>query len=104
MNLYMNNNFIDHNDPTTPIPFDLGSIQYQYSKLTDDEKISVGAKLLGMNHLPCTFEQFIEDDFYLGNPQITNKGRSIFDIWKKVGKEIYPTRISTKTPYVSFGG
>ena len=74
------------------------------NNLSEGDKYRVGAKLLGMNHLPCTFEQFIEDSYFLGNPQITNNGKSIFNIWKNVGKEIYPTSISTRTPYVSFGG
>ena len=96
------NNFVDHVDPTKS----LGSmnIKAQYTKLTESEKLLVGAKLLGMDHLPCTFEQFISDDYFLGSPQITNQGRSIFQIWKDSGKEIYPTPITTKTPYVSFGG
>lgn len=98
----MNNNFIDHNDPTRPISS--RSIEAQYSKLNDREKLLVGAKLLGMDHLPCTFEQFIEDDFFLGGVGITNHGKSIFKIWKDCGKIIYPTPITTKTPYVSFGG
>lgn len=101
-----NSNFINHKDPTAPLNLDIDptSIEYQYSMLTEDEKIAVGAKLLGMNHIPVTFDQFICDPYFLGSPNITNSGRSIFDIWKKVGEDIYPTPISTKTPYVSFGG
>lgn len=100
------NKFIDHEDPTAPIPFDIDprNIKYQYSKLSEREKLAVGSRLLGMDHVPCTFNRFLEDSYYLGNPQITNYGKSIFDIWKEVGEDVYPTPISTKTPYVSFGG
>ena len=72
------NNFVDHVDPTKS----LGStnIQVQYNKLTDQEKLLVGAKLLGMNHLPVSFDQFISDDYYLGNPAITNHGNAGFSI------------------------
>lgn len=98
--------FIVHSDPTSSIG-DLvlpSDIELQYSKLSRDEKIIVGSKLLGMNHVPVSFDQFVHDDYFLGNPGITNHGRSIFDIWKNAGSEIYPTPINTKTPYVSFGG
>ena len=96
------NNFVDHVDPTKS----LGSmnIQAQYAKLTDHEKLLVGAKLLGMNHLPVSFDQFLNDDYYLGNPAITNHGNAVFSIWKDTGKKIFPTPITTKYPYISFGG
>ena len=100
----MAGNFMGMSDPTSPLSASINNIQAQYSKLTEQEKIIVGAKLLGMDHVPVSFNQFIQDDYFLGNPQITNHGSSIFDIWKKSGKEIYPTPISTKTPYISFGG
>lgn len=103
----MNSGFFEHKDPTAPIPFDLqeaNNLSYQYSKLTKDEKIAVGARLLGMNHTPVSFETFLNDDYYLGNPAITNHGRQVFNCWKNVGKEIFPTPITTATPYVSFGG
>lgn len=98
------NNFIDQFDPTKPFNSSLVTMQAQYTKLTDREKVIIAAKALGMNHVPCTFDQFIHDDYFLGNPAITNHGNAVFDIWKKVGNEIFPTPVSTKTPYVSFGG
>ena len=102
----MDQKFIDHFDPTTPIKvtIDPNTIQRQYSQLTEDEKVTIGARLLKMNHRPVSFEQYISDDFYLGSPEITNHGNAIFNIWKKAGAEIYPTPISTRTPYISFGG
>ena len=99
--------FIDHSsDPTKSIE-DLAlpsNIDLQYSKLSRTEKIIVGSKLLGMDHVPVSFEQFIKDDYFLGNPALMNRGKTVFYIWKKVGNEIYPTPINTKTPYISFGG
>lgn len=98
------NNFIDHRDPTKKLMEDYTSLQERYEKLTDKEKIIIGSQMLGMDHVPVTFEQFITDDYYLGNPAITNQGKSVFDIWKKGGKEIFPTPINTKTPYALLTG
>lgn len=100
----MENNFINHSDPTQKILGDYSYLQEQYEKLTDKEKIIVGASLLGMNHVPVSFDQFIHDDYYLGNPAITDYGKSVFNIWKKGGSEIFPTPISTKSPYVLLTG
>ena len=101
----MASNFINHSDPTTPLSFNSkDSLEAQYTKLTEREKLIIGAKFLGLNHIPCTFEQFVNDDFFLGDPRITNHGNAIFDCWKKIGLEIYPNPITTKYPYTSFGG
>ena len=48
--------FIVQSDPTSSIG-DLAlpsDIELQYSKLSKDEKIIVGSKLLGMNHVPVS--------------------------------------------------
>jgi hypothetical protein len=100
----MENKFIDHNDPTKQILGEYSKLQQQYDKLTDQEKVIVGASLLGMNHIPVSFDQFIQDDYYLGNASITNHGNSIFDIWKRAGNEIFPTEISTSKPYTLLTG
>ena len=100
----MGHNFIDHTDPTQKIIGGYSNLQQQYEKLTDKEKIIVGASLLGMDHVPVSFEQFITDDYYLGNPAITNHGKSVFSIWKNAGSEIFPTPINTKTPYAILTG
>ena len=103
-----NNKFMDHQDPTTPIPrdilFDSLTIESQYNLLTEREKLVIGSKLLGMNHIPVSFEQFLNDDYFLGNPSITNHGKQVFNSWKKVGKELYPNPLTNRYPYVSFGG
>lgn len=98
-------NFISHTDPTTPIPADLSGIEFQYQNLTESEKMMIGARLgLKLDHLPVSFNQFVSDEYYLGHPEIMNYGKSLFDCWKSLGDEVFPTPITTKTPYISFGG
>lgn len=53
------NNFINQSDPTAPIDLSNIDIREQYSKLTDDEKTIVAAKLLGMNHIPVDILTFL---------------------------------------------
>lgn len=65
----MAGNFMGMSDPTSPLSASINNIQAQYSKLTEQEKIIVGAKLLGMDHVPVSFNQFIQDDYFLGNPK-----------------------------------
>ena len=52
-------NFINQTDPTAPIDLSNIDIREQYSKLTDDEKTIVAAKLLGMNHIPVDILTFL---------------------------------------------
>lgn len=100
----MDNRFINHNDPTASIDLSKITIEEQYTKLTDREKILVGAKMLGMNHVPVDIRTFLSDPYYLGDSRITNYGKSVFSYWKQRLPEIFPTPITTSTPYISFGG
>lgn len=105
-----NNKFIEHHDPTTPIDEsslpDLNDVSGSdlYSKLSEEERLVVGAKLLGMNHVPVDIHTFLFDDYYLGSDQITNHGKSIFKYWLDKYDEIFPNPILNKYPYLSFGG
>ena len=100
----MNNNFISQFDPTTPLDLSQITLQQQYTKLTEKEKIMIGAKFLGMDHVPVDISTFINDEYYLGNELITNKGSQIFDFWKNKLKQIFPDPINNPYPYISFGG
>ena len=63
----MDSNFIDHFDPTAPLDLSGVSISQQYSKLSEKDKILVGCKLLGMNHVPFPIKTFLFDDYFLGS-------------------------------------
>lgn len=97
-------NFMNHNDPTTPFDPNAVPIDKQYSKLTEEEKIVIFCKLKGMNHVPCSITQFIEDPYYLGGPDIYNNGSSIFQYWRDAMKKIYPSPVLTKYPFLVLSG
>lgn len=100
----MENKFISYSDPTNS--FDLGSVDLnkQFAKLTDREKLMVEARCLGMNHVPVSIIQFLEDPYYLGDPKITNNGLQVFSFWKDKMTEVFPTPVITKYPYLNWGG
>ena len=66
------NKFIDHKDPTKKIDVSSITLEKQYTKLTEEEKILVGCRLLGLNRIPCTIDQFLEDSYFLGNLWLCN--------------------------------
>ena len=98
------NKFINQSDPTSLLDLSSVTLQEQYAKLTESEKIMVGAKILGMNHIPVPIKTFLFDDYFLGSDNITNHGKSIFKFWLDKFDGIFPNPILTKTPYISFGG
>ena len=105
----MDNKFIEHKDPTTPI--DLGNVPdlttdigNLYNSLSDDEKNVVMAKFLGMNHVPVDIVTFLCDDYFLGDDQITNHGKSVFKYWFEHLPKIFPSPIFNRYPYISYGG
>lgn len=100
----MDSNFIDHFDPTAPLDLSGVSISQQYSKLSEKDKLLVGCKLLGMNHVPVPIKTFLFDDYFLGSEEITNHGKSIFPFWIDKLETIFPNPIQTKYPYLSFTG
>ena len=103
----MNNKFIEHKDPTSPIKWtempDLNFPDF-YNKLTEEEKNVIMAKFLGMNHVPVDILTFLFDDYYLGGEQITNHGNSVFKYWVEKLQEIFPSPIFNKYPFISFSG
>ena len=96
------NKFINMEDPTQKLDLGSVSIEKQYSKLSEDDKVMVICKILGMDHRPVKIQKFIFDDYFLGN--ITGSGKSIFPFWLDKFDEMFPNEVSTKTPYVSFSG
>lgn len=95
--------FINHTDPTLPVDLSsISPIEQAYSKLTEEEKLMVTCKLLGMNHVPVDFKTFLFDDYFLG--QETGNGSRIFKFWLDKFPQIFPNPVTTKTPYISFTG
>ena len=99
-----NTNFINQSDPTTPFDPNAVSLEAQYKKLSEKEKLQIACKLLGMNHIPVTMEQFLFDEYYLGCDTITNHGKQIFAYWLDKFKVIFPNPVITRTPFISFSG
>lgn len=85
------------NDPT------VGSLEDQYNKLSEDEKLMVYHKLvLKADRRITDIDTFIKDDYFLG--QITQGGAGIYDYWKDIFREMYPSPVINRYPYVSSGG
>jgi len=79
-------------------------LEEEYNKLTNEEKILIGCKLLGMDHKPTTIRRFLCDDYFLGSELIFNHGKAIFTPWYDKLEEIFPNPIKTDYPFVSMGG
>jgi hypothetical protein len=88
--------------PDEKINLESINLESEYSKLTEDEKILIFCKLHGLNHVPPGIEQFLCDDYYLG--QITSGGTGIYDYWHKELAEMFPSPVVNKYPYISLGG
>ena len=103
-----NLDFIDHSPKFDPLAsereIDNVSLAEQFAKLTNEEKELVALKATGYQKRPPSIEEFYTDDFYLGNEYFFNGGTSIFDYWKKVLTEIYPSRMLTAKPYQILSG
>jgi hypothetical protein len=54
--------------------------------------------------VPPDIETFVNDDYYLGKIFGTKLPNGLFQYWMDVLKEIYPTPIICRYPYVSLGG
>ena len=99
-------NFIDHSNSRdfNEREIENASLETQYSKLTEEERTWVALKALGYSRKPPEIEEFYSDDFYLGNEYFFNGGSSVFNYWKKVLNEIYPSCILTAKPYQILSG
>lgn len=96
------NKFINQRDPTKKLDLDSISLEEQYTKLTKEEKLLIGAKSLGFSRLPCTIDQFLEDDYFLA--PLTDHGNAVFPFWREKMREIFPNQLFTRYPFLSLGG
>lgn len=101
------NNINIGDDPTIPIPDVLvnpSMLEEEYNKLSSEEKILVACKMLGMDHKPVPIRKFICDDYFMGDDNLFNHGKSLFKPWYDELEKIYPNSITTKYPWISLGG
>ena len=100
------NNINVGDDPTLPISSDINQniLESEYNKLSNEEKILAACKLLGMDHKPVTIRRFICDDYFMGDDNLFNHGKALFDPWYAELEKIYPNSITTKYPWISLGG
>lgn len=100
------NKFINHKDPTKPsIDPESITLESQFTKLTEEEKIVLAARLLGCrSHVPTDIKTFIFDEYFMGTDQLTNKGTAIFPYWVDKLEEIFPNPIITRYPYILLTG
>lgn len=99
------NNINIGDDPTLSLPSIPETIlEDEYNKLSNEEKILIGCKLLGMDHRPTTIRRFLCDDYFLGSELIFNHGKAVFAPWYDKLEEIFPNSIKTNYPFISLGG
>lgn len=73
-------------------------------QLTNDQKVLATAKVMKYRVVPPDIETFVNDDYYLGDIFGTKKSNGLYSYWMDVLKEIYPTPVICRYPYVSLGG
>lgn len=73
----------------------------EVEKLSNDQILQLQAEILGYKKMPPTIEEFVLGDYYLGK-MFGNGG--LYPYWLEVLKEIYPTPIHTRYPFVIFTG
>lgn len=99
----MINPFIDlGKDPTKSIDLSQITLQEQYNRLSEEEKLLVFYKLKGINHSICDIETFVNDDYFLG--QVTQGGKGVYSYWHRELAKLYPNPVTNKYPFVSLGG
>lgn len=58
------------------------------SSLPEDAKEEIIAAEMGFDILPPTFQEFIEDPYYLGE----NEGKDLYPFWREHGAKLFPNR------------
>lgn len=87
--------FINQSDNTLPIDLRSISLEKQYTKLTEQEKLLVFCKVNGFNRIPPTIRQIYEDSYMLGGPEFFDGGSNIYKYWKDKLDMIYPGPVTT---------
>lgn len=78
------------------------SISKAIDELDEKERLLLEARLVGFRELPPTFEEFLCDDYYIG--QSTDNGNAIYPKWREFCNELFPDEIHTTNNVVALGG
>jgi len=76
--------------------------EHQLIKLQEidmDTQLKAAGKILGYKKLPPTIDEFIENDYYLGNV-----ARNLYPFWREQLRDIFPTPIHTRYPILVITG
>jgi hypothetical protein len=99
-----NSNFIDQFDPTKLLDLNSISIEQQYAKLTDEEKLLVFCRINGYDRIPPSIERMYQDSYYLGGEDFFDGGTSLYQFWKDSLPKIFPSAVLTAKPYLILSG
>lgn len=66
---------------------------------TDDQKLMIAARLLGYREMPKSIDEFMDDEYYMGNVS-----KNLYPFWRDVLRKIFPTPIHTRYPILVFTG
>lgn len=78
------------------------NILSQLDSMTSDEKLLLEARLIGMRELPPSIDQFLEDDYFIG--ESTAQGKAIYPKWREFLRELFPDPLHTTNTVVSLSG
>lgn len=77
-------------------------LENDISLLSDEEKLSLKAKILGFRQVPVGIDEFVESDLYLG--KITRNGAMIYPFWRKFLRELYPDPLTSTNQIIVLTG
>ena len=100
----MEHNFINQSDPTGILDLSSVSLETQYAKLTDQEKLLVFCKIHGYSRIPPTIKQLYEDPYYLGGPEFFDRGTNLYQFWRNNLPMIFPSAVTTAKPFLVLSG
>lgn len=100
------NPFVENVNPSKDISKELSSVslEEQYAKLTEKEKLLIWCKLHGFNRIPPSIEQMYSDEYYLGGERFFDHGTNLFQYWKDNLPKIFPNAVTNAKPFLVFGG
>jgi len=64
-------------------------------------KLKAASEILGYESLPPTIEEFLTDEYYLGNTKLV---QSLYPHWRELLIDLFPTPIHTKYPFIILTG
>lgn len=96
--------FINQYDPTAYVDLTSVSLEQQYSKLTEQEKLLIFCKINGYNRIPPSIQRLYSDEYYLGGSAFFDGGDNIYQFWKDSLPMIFPNEVTTAKPFLILSG